>query len=271
MRLGLAGLGLIGGSLALALRDRHDLRTFDLVPAVRDAARRAGLATVDTLAALLPADVVIVATPLDAVVPTLETLAGRADGAVLLDVASLRGPVNAFAERAPVSARIVGAHPMAGTTMSGFAAASAELFRGRPFLVVPTARSDDAAMALAGDLARAVGGTVTVLSAAVHDRAMALLSALPLAVAAATTTAAREGDLAYAGPGFRDTTRLAGTGEDLAAPLLLGNAEAAAQAIRAVIGELEQIEQTLRDGDGARLHDYLRGARNARRALDEPG
>ena len=270
MRLGLAGLGLIGGSLALALRDGHDLRTFDVAPAVRDAARRAGLATVDTLAALLPADVVIVATPLDAVVPTLETLAGRADGAVLLDVASLRGPVNAFAERAPVSARIVGAHPMAGTTMSGFAAASAELFRGRPFLVVPTARSDDAAMALAGDLARAVGGTVTVLSAAVHDRAMALLSALPLAVAAATTTAARD-DLAYAGPGLRDTTRLAGTGEDLAAPLLLGNAEAAAQAIRAVIGELEQIEQTLRDGDGARLHDYLRGARNARRALDEPG
>jgi len=188
---------------------------------------------------------------------------------VLVDVASLRTPVNDYAERAPASARIVGAHPMAGSTASGFGAADAELFRERTFLVVPTARSDNEAMALAGDIARAAGGTVTVLSAIVHDRAMALLSALPLAVAAATTMAARDGDLAHAGPGFRDTTRLAATGEDLAVEILLGNAEAAAHAVGMVTRELEILAQALRGGDRAFLGEYLRAARAIRRTLDQ--
>src|SRR2546425_24654 len=158
MKIGLAGAGLIGGSLALALRGAHALRVYDADAATREAARRAGLDTVDTLAAVLPADAVVVATPLTDVVATLAALVDRADGAVLVDVASLRAPVNAYAERAPSRARIVGAHPMAGSTASGFAAADAELFRDRPFLVVPTARSDDRAMAVAGDIARAAGG-----------------------------------------------------------------------------------------------------------------
>src|SRR3989442_782750 len=123
MKIGLAGAGLIGGSLALALRGAHALRVYDADAATREAARRAGLDTVDTLAAVLPADAVVVATPLTDVVATLAALVDRADGAVLVDVASLRAPVNAYAERAPSRARIVGAHPMAGSTASGFAAA----------------------------------------------------------------------------------------------------------------------------------------------------
>jgi len=269
MKIGLAGAGLIGGSLALALRGAHDLRVYDADAATREAARRAGLDTVDTLAAVLPADAVVVATPLTDVVATLAALVDRADGAVLVDVASLRAPVNAYAERAPSRARIVGAHPMAGSTASGFAAADAELFRDRPFLVVPTARSDDRAMAVAGDIARAAGGRVTVLSASVHDAAMGRLSALPLAVAAATTHVAAEGDLAPAGPGFRDTTRLAATPVDLAVELLLGNADAAAAEITKVVRELDRVAAALRDGDRVFLREYLRAARDVRRSLDE--
>src|SRR5439155_228495 len=127
------------------------------------------------------------------------------------------------------------------STASGLAAADAELFRDRPFLVVPTARSDDRAMAVAGDIARAAGGRVAVLSASVHDAAMGRLSALPLAVAAATTHVAAEGDLAPAGPGFRDTTRLAATPVDLAVELLLGNADAAAAEITKVVRELDRV------------------------------
>ena len=269
MKIGLAGAGLIGGSLALALRGAHDLRVYDADAATREAARRAGLDTVDTLAAVLPADAVVVATPLTDVVTTLAALVDRADGAVLVDVASLRAPVNAYAERAPSRARIVGAHPMAGSTAAGFAAADAELFRDRPFLVVPTARSDDRAMAVAGDIARAAGGRVTVLSASVHDAAMGRLSALPLAVAAATTHVAAEGDLAPAGPGFRDTTRLAATPVDLAVELFLGNADAAAAEITKVVRELDRVAAALRDGDRAFLREYLRAARDVRRSLDE--
>ena len=263
MKIGLAGAGLIGGSLALALRGAHDLRVYDADAATREAARRAGLDTVDTLAAVLPADAVVVATPLTDVVATLAALVDRADGAVLVDVASLRAPVNAYAERAPSRARIVGAHPMAGSTASGFAAADAELFRDRPFLVVPTARSDDRRCRSSRQC------RPRVLSASVHDAAMGRLSALPLAVAAATTHVAAEGDLAPAGPGFRDTTRLAATPVDLAVELLLGNADAAAAEITKVVRELDRVAAALRDGDRAFLREYLRAARDVRRSLDE--
>ncbi len=120
MRIGIAGLGLIGGSLALALRGRHRITGFDPDPAAREAAKGGGIAIADTLDALLPADAVIVATPLADVVPTLAALVPRADGALLLDVGSLKRTVAGFAETAPATARIVGGHPMAGSTDSGF-------------------------------------------------------------------------------------------------------------------------------------------------------
>jgi prephenate dehydrogenase len=124
-------------------------------------------------------------------------------------------------------------------------------------------------MATAGDIARAAGGAVTVVSAAVHDRAMAALSALPLAVAAATMIAAGESDVALAGPGFRDVTRLAATPADLAVELLAGNADDAARAIAAVTAELDRLARALRDGDRAALAASLRSARDARRAIDD--
>jgi len=98
-----------------------------------------------------------------------------------------------------------------------------DLFRDRPFLLVPTARSDDAAMALAGEIAREVGAAPTVVSAEVHDRAVAMLSGVPLVIARALAAAGADvADLA--GPGFRDMTRLAATPQPLADAMLAGNA-----------------------------------------------
>ena len=113
MRIGIAGLGLIGGSLALALRSRHAVRGFDTDRAARDAARLGGIETVETLDELLPADAVIIATPLAAVLGTLAALGPNAGGTVMVDVSSVRAPVDAHAREH--GGRIVGMHPMAGT------------------------------------------------------------------------------------------------------------------------------------------------------------
>lgn len=237
MRVGIAGCGLIGGSLALALREAHAVRAYD-------PAGTGPIAGVDRLEALLPADIVVVATPLAAVVPTLRALAPRAGEAVLLDVGSLKREVHAFAETAPAGARIVGGHPMAGATEQGFGAARADLFRGRPFFLVPTARSDEPGLALAGELARAAGGVVTVVSAAEHDRIVATLSGLPLAVAIALArTGAELAELA--GPGFRDATRLAATPEALAGGLLRGNAAEVRAALARFRSALDEVERGL--------------------------
>ena len=118
MKIGVAGLGLIGGSLALALRERHEVIGYDADATVRADVARSGIRVMATIEELVPADAIVVATPMPAIVPTLERLAAHADGGLLLDTASLKRGVVDFAARAPERARIVGGHPMAGATSS---------------------------------------------------------------------------------------------------------------------------------------------------------
>lgn len=264
MRVAVVGLGLIGGSMALALQGTHEVRGHDRDERTCQAARARGLRVADRVDDLLPADVLIVATPLAAVVPTLAALVPRADGAVVMEVGSVKSAVAAFADRAPASARIVGLHPMAGSTASGFASADPSIFRGRPFLVVPTARSDDRAMAVAGDIARELGGNVTVCSAEVHDRAVAAVSALPLATAVALARVVAEAlpmpVEMVAGPGLRDATRLASTALELALPLLA--APGLAEHLASLRAALLDVESAL--GDDAALRALLESSRPAR-------
>jgi len=269
VKIGIAGLGLIGGSLALALRERHEVTAYDTDERARAAAKADGIRIVSRLDELVPADAVLVATPISAIVPALEQLAARADGAVLLDTGSLKRAVADYAARAPVGARIVGGHPMAGTTSAGFSAADAELFRGRAFLLVPTARSDDGAMAIAGTIVRDVGAAVTVCSADVHDRAMARLVAGPLATAAALAVVGAQAEplVGAAGPGFRDSTRLAETPADLAMELLFGNSADAAAAIASIIEALIQLRRSLERGDRDYVRSFLAAARSVRGEL----
>ncbi len=272
MRIGIAGLGLIGGSLALALRARHEVRGYDVDAGARAAAARAGIAVADRLEALLPADAVVVATSLAAVLPTLAALAPAAGGAVLVDVGSVRGPVDAFVRESGERARVVGMHPMAGRSAQGFAAATADLFRGRPVLVVPTATADAEAMRIAGAIARDAGGIVTVCSAVEHDRVVAALSALPLALAAALAIVAddaAEGRLAdVAGTGFEDASRLALTAEDLAVPLLTANAAHVVSALARLRGTLDEVERAVAERDAAALRELLARARSIRSRLE---
>jgi prephenate dehydrogenase len=189
----------------------------------------------------------------------------------LLDVASVRAPVESFAATAPAGCRIVGFHPMAGRSGSGFGAASAELLALRPFLVVPTPRADTAAMALAGALARDAGGEVTVCSASQHDRIVAVLSGLPLAFASALVLTAADtvdGNLAaFSGPGFSDSTRLALTSPDLGGALLLANTENMRKALEHARATLDELDRALGAGDAAALSAILERAGQARRSL----
>jgi len=272
VKIGIAGLGLIGGSLALALRDRHEVRGFDVSRDVREGATRAGIGIVDRLEALVPSDALIVATPMSAILPTIAGLARAADGAVVLDVASVRGPIDAFAREHAGRARLVGMHPMAGRAAKGFAAADAALLAGRPFLIVPTVASDSEAMSIAGQIARDAGGVVTVVSAAEHDRLVALTSALPLAVASALAIAAHDGAgdaSAFAGPGLYDTTRLADTPSDLAEALLVANAGNVVSSLARLRAVLDELERAVAERDVGAIRELLARAASARGALGD--
>lgn len=271
MRIGIAGLGLIGGSLALALRERHQIVGFDVDAATRRAATDARITVADRLTGLLPADALIVATPLASVLPTLAELVPVAGDCVLLDVSSVRAPVDAFAREQQGRARIVGMHPMAGRSARGFASASASLLAGHPFLVVPTASSDARSMEVAGAIARDAGGVVTVCSASEHDRIAAVVSALPLLLAATLTVVAEDatgGRLAdVAGTGFRDATRLALTPDDLATPLLTTNAAPVVVALARLRAALDELERAIAERDASAIAAILDRARDARTEL----
>ena len=270
MKIGVVGLGLIGGSLALALRERHDVTGYDLSRETRDAAKARGVAVVERAEALLPADAVIVATPMSAVLPTLAALVPRAERAVLLDTSSVRAPVDAFAREHGDGAALVGLHPMAGRSARGFGAADPALLAGRPFLIVPTSRADARAMAVAGDVARAAGGTPTVCSAVEHDRIVAMLSALPLALAAALSIAGADAApdvAAFAGPGYRDATRLALTPTDLGEAMLAANSANVVAAIARLRATLDEFERAVAGRDAPVLRALLARAAEERAKL----
>lgn len=235
----IAGLGLIGGSLARALAAKgYRVLGIDR-PAVRRAARKAGAigAGVSLEAAAREADVLVLAAPPTANLRLLRRLARLAPaGLVVTDVTSVKAPIVAEARRLGLR-HFVGGHPMAGTERTGFAASRAELFAGRPWIV--TRPADPAAERVVRALARGVGARPVALDAKEHDRFVALVSHVPQIVSWALLAAA-QGDavarrhLALAGPGFHDMTRLAGSPKGLWREILRGNAREVRRALAAL-------------------------------------
>ena len=263
------GLGLIGGSFALAA----GARGYDRDPGVRDRARARGIETADSLeAAVAGARIVVTAVPTALTPELLRVLSVLAPDSVLTDTASLKKPIVAAMAALPSGTRCVAGHPMAGARRRGIDAAAPEIFRGRPWALVRTAGSDDGAMAAVSDLVVSVGARPVLLDAEQHDRLMTWVSHLPHAVASALAQAAGAAagdDLArLAGPGLLDTTRLAGQPVALALELALADPGTLAGAIDAVAAELGKLSTALRAGHADAVRTLFEEAEAIRRAME---
>jgi len=217
MTVAVVGLGLIGGSLAKALaRAGHRVIGVDRPRVARRALRQRAIAAMAPTpeAAAAEADVVVLAAPPRTNLALLGRVARVARARlVVTDVGSVKQPILARARRLGL-ARFVGGHPMAGSERAGLDAASGELFRGRPWFLVPGPAAPAAAVRRIRALVRAAGARPVELDAASHDRLVAYLSHVPQLAAWALLEAARGEPLVrrhldLAGPGFRDMTRLA--------------------------------------------------------------
>ncbi len=248
----IVGLGLVGGSLARALR-RRDYRVIGVDrPEVLARARRAhavsAIATVEEAAAT--ADVLVLAAPPRANLQLVARAARHARARlVVTDVGSVKTPICAAAKRAGLVA-FVGGHPMAGAAASGFAASSPDLFQDRPWILTPNG-APARAVAVVRALARAVGARPAVMTAAAHDRAMAFLSHVPqilswLLLASARGDAVARRHLGLAGPGFRDMTRLARSPRGLWREILDQNHREVARALAVLAAALRRPDDILR-------------------------
>ncbi len=268
-RVAVVGLGLIGGSAALAF----EASAFDRDAGVRARAKRRGIEAAGTLRdAVSGAEVVVTAVPTAQTAALLTEIAALAPGALLTDTASLKAPIARAAQGLREGARFVAGHPMAGSRREGVEAADPDLFRGRAWVLAATARSRPDDVALLAGLVRSVGARPIELAAERHDRLMTWISHLPHAVAVSLVRAAAPETgpelAALAGPGLLDTTRIAGRRRELALELALADPEALARAIDAVRDELARLAASLRAGDAETAGRLFEEAAEIRRSLE---
>jgi prephenate dehydrogenase len=275
------GLGLMGGSLALALReanavgkivgiDRH--RTTLEEALARGAVDSAG----DSLEMAREANVVVLATPVRTILRQLPRLGEMAaDGALLLDLGSTKRGIVSAMDGLPARLSAVGGHPMCGKETSGLQAAEASLYRDKLFVLTPTARSSEASLATAGQMAQAAGAHVVVMEAERHDRVVAAMSHLPFVVACNLMGAVEEwaqgGDEVWklAASGFRDTTRLAASDVEMMLDILLTNGENVADLMRLYSRHFARLADQIYDGEEDALRAALEAAAGKRRELGD--
>jgi prephenate dehydrogenase len=238
---GIAGLGLIGGSIALGVRRRWPsvevigVDDADVVAAARRIGAISGTAA--QLADLRDADLVILAAPVPQIAALLESVARAGLTGTVTDVGSTKRHIMAAAR----GVTFVGGHPVAGSAQRGIGHARPDLFERREWLIVPGTAGEPAVQHVEA-LACALGARPRRVDAETHDRLMAYVSHLPqiLATALMTTAANAVGaeGLAAAGPGFADMTRLASSSGELWRGILATNADFIAEAAQALVATL---------------------------------
>jgi prephenate dehydrogenase len=272
----IVGVGLIGGSIGLALQARRlSGRVIGVGRSAESlaAARRAKVVTessLDLAAAVAEADLVVVATDVGTIAPLLDRIDEAVrPGTLITDAGSTKASIVAAWEkrRRTRRGRFVGGHPIAGSHKSGPAAADATLFEGRVAVVTP-ARATPAADAEAiGGFWSALGSTVFMIDPKEHDKLLAATSHAPHLVAAAIALATPAAARQFTAGGWRDTTRIAAGDPELWADILLDNAPQVAKALARIATGAEKMLAAIEAGDRRRLRTLLARAKEDRDAV----
>ena len=257
-RVAIAGIGLIGGSIALAIRDRWPSAHIVGIdtPSVLTHARTSGAIDdgLPSMAALAAAELVVLAAPVRQNARLLTQLPERvAHEALLTDVGGTKRDIVGAARRLPSGARFIGGHPIGGAERGGFGFARRDLFENRPWILTPVPGTDAGALSALRSFVTALGARPVVMEPEEHDRVMAFVSHLPqLAASALMDTVggavARDG-LAVAGRGLADTTRLASSPADVWRDICATNADAISGALDLLIDRLNDLRADLHRGD----------------------
>ncbi|MGB5081811.1 MAG: prephenate dehydrogenase/arogenate dehydrogenase family protein [Burkholderiales bacterium] len=278
-KLVIAGVGLIGGSFALALKEAGAVgRVVGIGRSERNLRRALELKIIDAAGApdartLGDADLVLLAVPVGQMSPVMRSIAPwLGDRTVVTDAGSTKQNVVALARRElkRTLARFVPGHPIAGTENSGAEAAFPGLYRGRKVVLTPLEGTDTDALALARAAWEACGANVFELKAREHDAVLAAVSHLPHVLAyALVDQVARRKDakrlFPFAAGGFRDFTRIASSHPEMWRDICLANRKALLAELDRYGGGLERVRRMLERGDGDALEALFSGARDARR------
>jgi prephenate dehydrogenase len=266
-RVAIVGLGLMGGSLALALRGHcAQILGSDTDPAALTLAReRHAIDAAIHFEDAVQCDLIILAAPIQAILEQIERLsqlpAGDSQGLILIDLGSTKTDIVAAMQALPAHYDPIGGHPMCGKEKSGIVHAEATLFKGNTFILTPLARTSRRAMRMAHEMIAAIDATPHILSAERHDALVAVTSHLPYLVATVLMQTAHslhdEEAWTVAASGFRDTSRLAASDVTMMIDVLLSNRAHILDALQRYRAELDSLTQLIDSGDPSALRAAL--------------
>jgi prephenate dehydrogenase len=274
----IVGLGLMGGSLAGALRGQCR----EVVGVARRAgtvetASKLGLvdwATTDVAEGVRRADIVILATPVRVIMRQLAELGPLLpEGCLLMDLGSTKAQIMGEMARLPGHVQPLGGHPMCGKESSGIEVADLELYRGCTFILCPLPRTSKKALSLGRKLAEATGAHPLVLDGKRQDFLVGTVSHLPYLLACAlvatadATTSADPAAWEIVAGGYRDTSRVAGSDVTMMLDILLTNREEVLKAVGAYQVQLASLARALEAGDDGELREILGTIREKRREM----
>lgn len=271
----IVGVGLIGGSIGMALRKRGLAESVVGIGRRQESlrvARRVGAithTTVDMAKGVTEAELIVVCTPVGRIAEDVRAVAEHCPPDTLItDAGSAKqGIVAALDGQLPRGCRFLGSHPLAGGEKAGPAHASADLFEGRVAIITPTRNTRAEDFDLLEDFWSSLGSMVMQMPPEEHDRALALTSHLPHAAAAVLATMVPENCFRLTGAGFIDTTRVAAGDPDLWLQIFLANRENLLKVLHQYQAELNGLVSALTTSDTQKLHEILTRAKKNRNAL----
>lgn len=271
----ICGVGLLGGSVGLAMRRagfQGRIVGLGRRAASIDSALQLGVidqGTTEPTDALADAELAILASPVGTFPDLLADCARHLPAtAIVTDVGSTKQQVVDWAAAVlPAPARFVGAHPIAGSDQRGPQYARADLFDGACCILTPTRSTARDALATVDAFWQSLGMWTTRMAPARHDAVLAKVSHLPHVLAGCLMRATSAADQDVSGPGFLDVTRIAGGDPALWRDILLTNRDAVLAAIAGLQGELGQLVEMLKSGDGRAIQRYLASAQTARQKM----
>ena len=279
-KIALIGVGLLGGSLGLALKQRRLAR--EIVGFVRrnaslaecEAKGAVDRATLDLKTAVDGAELIVLCTPIAQMLPLAEQMRPFISAeAIVTDVGSVKGSVVQELEPALAGSRahFIGSHPMAGAEKTGVGAAQANLFVGAICVVTPSAQPDAVALGKVERLWESVGGRLLRLSPAMHDELVSRSSHLPHVLAAALTNlvlsrAHPAEQAALCANGFRDTTRIASGSPEMWRDIALANGDNLSRALTRLVADLEKFAESLERKDSEAISRFFETAKHQRDA-----
>ena len=273
-RIAIIGLGLMGGSLALALKGKcAALYGIDSDPATVELALAKGIvdqADIDParLRVLPAVDLVILATPVPAIISFIQHVPSLLEQpCIILDIGSTKRDVLQAMKDLPGRFDPVGGHPICGKEKPGLENAEATLYKAAPFVVTALKRTTLRARSAVQQIVAALGATLIEMTAEEHDRILAHTSNLPFLLSSLLVLSTPLECIPFIGPGFRSTSRLAGTSSHMTMGILQTNRDNVLNAIMSFRNSLNAIETALQEQDDAQLESILHRSRSAYQLL----